>query len=233
MPEQEPQQEICKFCGQPVTAHAEDCSLVAVKKEYKEQQDAIEAIRRANGITPEFEAAVERGEITFEKQMQELETKFREQESKDKEKDLEQQYISRVDDAIRELRSKESNSAEGVLRIMVVKYLSTIKGKLLSCGRVLDEIEDLILNVDFSADEETKEEYPELMEKFESELKAANYRIVASFRESYEGALQEPIALQEKYADNFESLKNKFGEIAWLYEDIVGFKKNLKKRINA
>lgn len=69
MAEQKEPIEICKSCGQPVTAHGEDCSLVAVKKEYQEK---IHEYKIMEGLTDEFVKNVEEGKINFEKQMKEI-----------------------------------------------------------------------------------------------------------------------------------------------------------------
>ncbi len=74
-PEGDKGQEICKFCGQSISSHAEDCSFVAVQREYREKLDST---KRAESITPDFEEAVKKGEITFEQQMKEIEAGFAE-----------------------------------------------------------------------------------------------------------------------------------------------------------
>lgn len=54
--------EICPICYNPKSAHAADC-------DYEEKVRKHDA---AEGITPEFKSGVKSGEITFEKQMEEI-----------------------------------------------------------------------------------------------------------------------------------------------------------------
>lgn len=57
MSKQEQSQDICKFCGQPEAAHGPDCSLVAVKKEYKDKfgDDDKKDDRRESEQLPDYE----------------------------------------------------------------------------------------------------------------------------------------------------------------------------------
>lgn len=55
-------ESICSTCYRPKNAHAADCDY----------EKRIEDYKKSEGITPEFEAGVKSGEITFEKQMADL-----------------------------------------------------------------------------------------------------------------------------------------------------------------
>ena len=57
-------ENICPICYRPKTAHAADCDY----------EQKVEHHRKSEGITPEFEAGVKLGDITFEKQMKEVDS---------------------------------------------------------------------------------------------------------------------------------------------------------------
>ena len=109
--------EICTSCGQPITSHLADCSLVAVKREYDEK---LAATKKAEGITPEFESSAKAGEITFNKQIEQVLGSFRDENTEAKSKhDISPEYLTFSQENLKtrqKLVLKEFEKLKDVLR---------------------------------------------------------------------------------------------------------------------
>ena len=90
--------EICPICQQPINAHVEDCSYLAVKKEHQEWEDEAEE------MTPEFRKEFSTGKRTVESQMADIEREMAEMEQLSLEKiaNLPQETIEQASRIIEE-----------------------------------------------------------------------------------------------------------------------------------
>jgi len=125
MAEQKESIEICKSCGQPVTAHSKDCSLVAEKKEYQEK---IHKFKMMEGLTKQFVEDIKAGKITYEKQIEEIGENLKKIFLEDKENKTPEDFQKIWDSYKEELR--ELNEEFHNLKVEFSNYTPVIVARI-------------------------------------------------------------------------------------------------------
>lgn len=134
--------EICPTCYNPKSAHAVDCDY----------EKKVAHHNKSEGITPEFEAGVKSGEITFDKQMEEV-SKFwdnlqelspiPEKREFDPKKRVEESLI-RFADGVRRLKSCDPNMVQRAFEsnekiVSLVLQMGHLDGAIRLCLRDIGE----------------------------------------------------------------------------------------------
>lgn len=153
--------EICPTCYNPKSAHAADC-------DYEEK---VARHSKSEGITPEFEADVKSGKITFEKQMNELKNFWESIKNSpsvptNREKDpriIVAESLVRYGDSIEKLKSFESD-----LIFQALENSEELASLLRQIGKLDTSIKLCILKLNESQSTEYVDELERLTTEFNS-----------------------------------------------------------------